>query len=1636
MADNQFNKLGALLESKNSAIREEAVQVFAQLPFTESTLTIVKGHLVSGNWQSRVAAAESFGLLLKNCSAEQTTPVWKWESAGAELGQLSVETLLRAYHPLLSLVYDSSSSEGSILDTKGSQISVREQRATLNKILEFDQAGLSSSFINDADIVEKHTLDDFRGEQLLVDEDVVTNDLVTGILVESLKNMVDSKWEVRHGGVLGLEKILIHYFDRLGPFLVEKITIRLVQLLTLDRFFDFVSGGSSVAPVRETAAKCVSLLIVKMPQNNEIGSLLVENIRRLLNCSEQEWYCRQSALLVLKYFFALSNRSERFLNFFESTLQVLSHGSTDEVLSSAVIALSALLANNQISVDQRTALMAQVIAKIWTLLDDAELRGHMKQGVDSLLIDVLGIVELWLKSDEELKLSQKQFLLIVDLIDPRFVKRSTGSLICLSLGLQRGVELNSEQLISFSGTLLHCLLLCSPTDSDSLIRAIFLVLDAILECYEARVVEGEHLSNIFGKWMSCVVTDLRNPTIDMSIFPHCSDDEIPTKPMCGDEVRAFEESIREDHFVNRKLHAARFLSPILDVLYKSGKAIQDQKISDSIQLIFRPWVSSTVAAHRFGAALLINCWARVFRRMWNKEVDRYTSIYPNFTVQMLQQWLLTPAQVNDEMQAMVANLTADLNSFRQFCVARGVTWAELNAQQSQNLVELAKFAHDLCASKVRPHEVEHLKSKFEYFANKVNDVQIMNGMWNNRINALYSSSLFYFAHAPASITPMVKPLMESLGNEKNEFLRRETLHDSFTLLISTTAPRNPCPHTKIVRQLTQGLVSCPVRFPQIALWSKADQANTIISARNDTDFGQRSVNCEFIVQVLGSEFAGELLKICAPFADLIKWAEPEDLNEQMIRLEVLRITSQFIQHPRSETDIEKVVTLMGHANPAVRLIVSRYLANLAAINLSDALNDFYEGIINNLETLEDTAARLGACEVIFRLAHFENGLLGAIPLFAPLTFAAMSDGIESIREAAAIAFRKMVAIMPLEQGGNAITEALSDSLKAVYRANVNFLNVLSCPAKLPIISKEEITGLVDTPPRHYQLEGITWMRFLYSYGLNGILADDMGLGKTLQTLCLIALWMKERKESEISLIVCPKTLINHWCKEWNRYFPIMKPFTTSFVALRARKGREAHKMPPVIVTSYDDIRNDATIGFSKFNYEYMILDEGHCIRNHNSQLFKTITAIRCRHRLILSGTPVQNSPADLWSLFRFLMPGYLSSRPTFFSNFMKPIMACRNPKANEKQTKDGVDALHLLHKQVLPFVLRRLKSEVLQELPEKVIQDYPCYLSDLQKSLYLAITDCCTLKGQGGLSPLTTLTALRKTVDHPMLVAKNLMDTIGFDKRGLSSALEASGKMVALKQLLNECHIGVAEGQNGADDSSDVEQVSIPLVDRHRALIFCQWRDTVDMIANYIDSLKFGPNISYLRLDGTIPAHERQDVADRFNRDASYDLLLLTTHIGGVGLTLTGANVVIFVDHDWNPVKDLQAIDRAHRIGQKRTVHVYRLITQGTIEEKVMNYQKFKTETANALIGADNKSLSSMATDGLMDLLTFNDDATKKETSTTSTSEGPMPKKAKMAAGIPGTSEFDEKKWNLEELWDDSQYEDQHSVTNFVKSVQ
>jgi len=490
-----------------------------------------------------------------------------------------------------------------------------------------------------------------------------------------------------------------------------------------------------------------------------------------------------------------------------------------------------------------------------------------------------------------------------------------------------------------------------------------------------------------------------------------------------------------------------------------------------------------------------------------------------------------------------------------------------------------------------------------------------------------------------------------------------------------------------------------------------------------------------------------------------------------------------------------------------------------------------------------------------------------------------------------------------------------------------------------------------------------------------------------------------------SLVVCPATLGGHWVEEIRKFVDNLSPFLymgtlTARVGLRPEMLRHS-----VVITSYDIVRNDIEF-LGGLSWNYLVLDEGHVIKNTKSKTSQAIRKLTAQHRLILSGTPIQNSVVELWSLFDFLMPGYLGSEKQFMHRYARPILASRDGKCSLKEQEAGVLAMEALHRQTLPFILRRVKEDVLKDLPPKITQDYYCDLSPLQTQLYEDFAAKQSRYGEEAAAQSThifqALQYLKKVCNHPKLVLTKEHPLFDAAVRshlagnvGNLLDISHSAKLTALHQLLTDL------GLSGEQSES--------VVSPHRALIFCQLKTMLDIVEKDLLKVHFG-GLSYMRLDGSVPAQLRHGLVTRFNTDPSIDLLLLTTSVGGLGLNLTGADTVIFVEHDWNPMKDLQAMDRAHRIGQKRVVNVYRLITRNTLEEKIMSLQKFKIHTARTVISADNSSMSSMGTEEVLDLFSLSKDNTKAEIS---------------------RSLLD----SLPELWEEEQYSEEYDIDSYIKNL-
>ena len=465
--------------------------------------------------------------------------------------------------------------------------------------------------------------------------------------------------------------------------------------------------------------------------------------------------------------------------------------------------------------------------------------------------------------------------------------------------------------------------------------------------------------------------------------------------------------------------------------------------------------------------------------------------------------------------------------------------------------------------------------------------------------------------------------------------------------------------------------------------------------------------------------------------------------------------------------------------------------------------------------------------------------------------------------------------------------------------------------------------------REYQKEGCNWLSFLREYGLAGILADDMGLGKTIQTLAMLLSHHKEQKRCP-TLVVAPTSVVYNWLSEAEKFAPSLK--TALFLGrdrgeLLKTLEKDGAKKPDLIFTTYGIIRRDYE-QLKNVQFEFLVLDEAQNIKNPESVGAIASKSLKSFHRLALSGTPVENRLRELWSLFDFLMPDFLSNYKDFNEVFERPIEL-------------GVDGAGMkLRKIVHPFVMRRLKNQVEKELPERTDIIQLCELEDDQRSLYLEMLDECRQKVFGeiasrGIKPLSVLDALlklRQVCCDPRLL------------KNREGPAPGSAKLSALIAMMTEI---VDEG--------------------HKILVFSQFTSMLALIKVELEKAGY----VYEYLDGQTPAQERLEKVNRFNADQKIPIFLISLKAGGTGLNLTGADYVIHYDPWWNPAVENQATDRAHRIGQKRHVFNYKLITRGTVEEKILALQKKKKELADLVIGGDESVAKELTKEDLEYLFSF-----------------------------------------------------------------
>lgn len=438
--------------------------------------------------------------------------------------------------------------------------------------------------------------------------------------------------------------------------------------------------------------------------------------------------------------------------------------------------------------------------------------------------------------------------------------------------------------------------------------------------------------------------------------------------------------------------------------------------------------------------------------------------------------------------------------------------------------------------------------------------------------------------------------------------------------------------------------------------------------------------------------------------------------------------------------------------------------------------------------------------------------------------------------------------------------------------------------------------------RNYQKEGYHWFKSLDYLGLGGILGDEMGLGKTLQTITFLA-----SSNSTLTLIVAPTSLIYNWYKEFSKFAPDIK------VAILHgnREEREAtikkYKDYQVIITTYNLVKRDLDL-YKEIDFDYCILDEAQNIKNPSSQNAKVVKAIKSKKRFALTGTPIENSLMELWSIFDFIMPGYLYDEKKF------------STKYHRRLEEDQV-LIDDLNKLIKPFILRRYKKDVIKELPDKIEKKLIVPLDDEQMKVY---------------------TTYAKHV-------RDLIEKKVKDDEFKQSKIEILSYITKLRQICLDPSITMQK-YNGGSGKMDalLETVSQSIDEGHKILVFSQFTSILKIIAS-----KFNENdISFNYLDGSIPSKKRSTLVDDFNKSDT-SVFLISLKAGGTGLNLTSADIVIHFDPWWNPAVEEQATDRAHRIGQKKVVEVIKMVSEGTIEEKIISLQDEKKKLIDKVVGKD-----------------------------------------------------------------------------------
>ncbi|KAF4522501.1 hypothetical protein B566_EDAN002586 [Ephemera danica] len=1446
------------------------------------------------------------------------------------------------------------------------------------------------------------------------------------------QDLLSASWEVRHGAATAMREVLrihgtgagraadmdVQEMEEAHNAWLEDAALRVVCVLALDRFGDFVSD-QVVAPVRETCSQTLGVVVRLMNQQGvrEVAQVLLTLLRR------SEWEARHGGLLGLKYVLAVRGKEDSTL--LPLVMPSILQGLNDSVEDVGAVAAAALIPAACELASRFPDQLGPTVQRLWDLLGEQDELAAASNSFMGLLASLLSQGAAQTLHSPQVLAARLPLLWPFLSHTSSAVRRSTLQTLATLAGgpLSLGVPLNPGEPSLLQHALRHVYqraLLETDPEIQALAEEVW---DRLLQhcpLEEVLLAACPYAS----AWLCLAMQPVRmsfDPAMliisklesgeksrkaKVAAMLPIPEEETPIPVVPAEQkyyIGGGDSPGSEASVVRARCMACRMLGKLSTLLVKPMPGLEQVSATSPIECyvkVLLVYLQSKSALQRLVVGLVVAEWARL---------EPESARHPELTTKLHQ--CLAETVYFDEIALSFTKLLQETKDFVAMLRHYRVPLQQppvLTLEQISNLSGSAA-QQALIQSKLKPKTAESLEERRKAIQHAVSQTSCHQSALAIATQASLAGAVTMLGSLPEKLNPVVKPLMDAIKKEQCEPLQR-LASEHLTRLMELCVTREPSPNHKVVNNLCTFLRSDPEFTPVILPVNQQparDAAERAVLRRSTSVTGRGPgrpptivASPEFALEELMSDEddcqkqkelqrRGATLALAAlvrHFGAQLPEKLPRlweslltPLNEQaptpeegeagrvaaeslVAGLQVLEVVLPSLHselQPQIEASLPRLCSLLEHEYRAVRHMGARVLGALSRRSSVAVVAALVERVLPLLAAPE-IVKRQGAVESVACLVEalgihiVPYAVLMVVPLLGR-----MSDQDPAVRMMATHCFATLIQLMPLD-GGVPEPPGLDQALGSRRAEQKRFLEQLFNPSTIEDYK-------VPVPLR----------------------ADLRSYQQTLQSICMLA-GDHYRRSQEFkrtrapdcaplpSLVVCPPTLTGHWVDEVEKFLSKQHLNPLQYVGppVERERLRGRVKYHNLIIASYDIIRKDINF-FRSIHWNYCILDEGHVIKNGKTKSSKAIKQLVANHRLILSGTPIQNNVLELWSLFDFLMPSFLGTERQFTARYSRPILASRDPKSSPREQEAGVLAMESLHRQVLPFLLRRMKEDVLQDLPPKITQDYFCELSSLQRQLYEDFQrtqahqtlheSLARQPDSAGTNPATTN---RYHIFQTEYITKNY-----------------------LMQLLLDCGIGLPPSS---------EQAETIVVNQHRALIFCQLKAMLDIVEK--DLLRAHmPEVTYLRLDGSVPAGQRHSVVSRFNSDPSIDVLLLTTQVGGLGLNLTGADTVIFVEHDWNPMKDLQAMDRAHRIGQKKV--------------------KFKLLTANTVISSENNSLESMGSVELLDLFMLERRQSEGEHSASSSqSSGSSLSMGGVLASLPA-------------LWDNSQYEEEYDLTNFLQSL-